>query len=221
MKILKCYGAKEVLDGIIKTNLPKLENYRFLGKCNDFQIEFPDISDEKFEDVSELLDDYIYNDTDISLAETLSEFLKSNGIFLATAESCTGGMLASSLVDVEGASSFFYEGLVTYSNVAKMERLGVRRSTLEKFGAVSEETAMEMANGLLGDVAKLAIAITGIAGPTGGTLEKPVGLVYIAIATENSCEVKKNIFEGNRRNIRTTAKNAALFYAYKHVLKYY
>lgn len=220
-RILKCYGSREVLDGIIKANMPGLEGYSLSGKWNDMMFEFDGISDKDYDEVCEWLDEYIYNDADISLAETLCGFLSLNEITLATAESCTGGMLASNLVDVEGASTVFYEGLVTYSNEAKIKRLGVGAETIKRFGAVSEETALEMANGLLSEKVNLGISITGIAGPGGGTAEKPCGLVYIAIAGENSCEVIKNVFSGNRRMVRTCAKNAALFYAYRHVLKYY
>lgn len=220
-RILKCYGEREALEEIIKTAMPSLSGYRTFGKCYDTMIEFSDIDDFDYDEVLDLLDEYIYNDSDISLAQTLFDFLKVNNIITATAESCTGGSVASSIVSIEGASSIFYEGLVTYSNESKMKRLGVSEITLKKFGAVSQETAMEMANGLLSDKVSLGISVTGIAGPGGGSEEKPCGLVYIGIAGESSCEVIQNNFGGNRRNVRTCATNAALFYAYRHVLKYY
>lgn len=219
-RILKCYGSAETLEGLIKGNIPSLDGYKFFGKCNDTMIVFDDISDDDYDDVSELLDEYVYNDSDVSLSQTLTDFLLKNGIVTATAESCTGGMVASAIIDNSGVSDIFYEGVVTYSNESKTKRLGVQVSTLENYGAVSEETAMEMAMGLLDGKVKLGISVTGVAGPTGSE-EKPVGLVFIGIAGENSCEVVKNLFDGNRRNIRTCAKNAALFYAYRHVLRYY
>lgn len=127
---------------------------------------------------------------------------------ISVAESCSGGLLAASLIDVPGASEVFMEGVVTYSNEAKMERLGVKKETLEKYGAVSEETAREMVCGLKTDV---AISVTGIAGPAGGTPEKPVGLVYMGIRVGDEVVVERKIFNGPRRKIRERAVLHSLF----------
>ncbi len=127
---------------------------------------------------------------------------------LSVAESCTGGLLADSFVNVSGASEVFMEGVVTYSNEAKMERLGVKKETLEKFGAVSPETAREMVLGLKTDA---GISVTGIAGPGGGTPEKPVGLVYMGIRNGNEISVEKKIFKGSRRKVRQRAVLHSLF----------
>ena len=127
---------------------------------------------------------------------------------ISVAESCSGGLLASSFIDVPGASEVFMEGLVTYSNEAKMERLGVKKETLEKYGAVSAETAKEMVCGLKTDV---GISVTGIAGPGGGTEEKPVGLVYMGIRNGKEIQIEKKIFKGSRRKIRERAVLHSLF----------
>lgn len=127
---------------------------------------------------------------------------------ISVAESCSGGLLASSFIDVPGASEVFMEGLVTYSNEAKMERLGVKKETLEKYGAVSAETAKEMVCGLKTDV---GISVTGIAGPGGGTEEKPVGLVYMGIKVDDEIFIEKKIFSGPRRKIRERAVLHSLF----------
>lgn len=221
-EILKCYGKKEDLETRLKLYKPELENYQFFGKHMDTTVIFDDIDEDDYDDVLEILDEFIYNDEDISLAQTLVGFLRKNDLIIATAESCTGGLVASRIIDIAGASEVFYEGLVTYSNGAKTNRLGVMSSTLEQFGAVSQETALEMANALLDGFSDIGISTTGIAGPDGGTIDKPVGLIYIGIATKNSCDVIKKIIEdGDRRYIRECATNTALFYALQHIKKYY
>jgi len=122
----------------------------------------------------------------------LGKILIERGLQISTAESCTGGLLSSRLTDVSGASAYTRANFVTYSNEAKKEILGVSEETLERFGAVSEECAHEMAFGLAKKTGcDLAICTTGIAGPTGGTPEKPVGLVYISVAYKGEIVVKK------------------------------
>ncbi len=130
---------------------------------------------------------------------------------LATAESCTGGMIAAAITDVPGASAIFGYGMVTYSNGAKTAILGVRKETLEKFGAVSEETAFEMAQGLQRvSGAEVSVSVTGIAGPGGGSEQKPVGLVYMGLAKGEDVFVKKNLFSGSRDEIRCQTVTTAL-----------
>jgi nicotinamide-nucleotide amidase len=114
-------------------------------------------------------------------SENLSQYLLKSNALIATAESCTGGWLAQCITSIAGSSAWFDRGFITYSNQAKMDMLGVKAETLAQFGAVSAEVAMQMTAGALQySVADYAIAITGIAGPTGGSLEKPIGSVYIA-----------------------------------------
>ena len=142
-----------------------------------------------------------------TLAIELGAVLKERNLMLALAESCTGGMVAQSITSVAGSSAWFDRGFVTYSNVSKIEMLGVRAETLEKFGAVSEETALEMAIGCLKHShAQLSGSITGIAGPDGGTVDKPVGTVCFAWAGEKlllSTTTKR--FFGNREEVRQQA----------------
>ncbi len=132
------------------------------------------------------------------LKEVATHLLNKN-ITIATAESCTGGLLAHYLTSISGSSIYFIQGIVSYSNQAKESLLGVSKKTLETHGAVSEQTAHEMAVGIRTNAATdIGISTTGIAGPTGGTAEKPVGLVYIGLASQNTMKVKQCIFTGNR-----------------------
>lgn len=147
----------------------------------------------------------------MTLEESVVELLSKNDLTIATAESCTGGLLCGRIINVPGASEIIKEGIVTYSNKAKRTRLGVKKSTLNKHGAVSEETAIEMVRGVLGlTKADTALAVTGIAGPDGGTDEKPVGLVYIACSVCGNIKVKKFMFKGSRAKIRESATTQAL-----------
>ena len=146
-----------------------------------------------------------------SLARRVVETLKRMHHTLATAESCTGGLLASRLTDVSGASEVFGYGWVVYANEAKVSQLGVEPRVLANHGAVSEDTARAMAAGAR-RVAKsdYALALTGVAGPNGGTPDKPVGTVFIALATPEEVQVKKYLFSGEREEIKRRASDAAL-----------
>ena len=153
----------------------------------------------------------MFPDAIIDAARTLLAMAEARGVRLATAESCTGGLIAGCLTEIAGSSAVVDRGYVVYDNRAKMEMLGVRESTLARDGAVSEATAREMADGALArSGCGLAVAVTGIAGPGGGSEEKPVGLVYLALASENGVTARKFIFPGDRQFIRTLAVNAAL-----------
>lgn len=148
---------------------------------------------------------------DNNIEYTLGEILCNKNLSISTAESCTGGLIAAKLISYPGISKVFLESIVTYSNEAKMKRLKVNKNTLDKYGAVSEETAYEMAKGIV-DFAGTDIGIvsTGIAGPEGGTKEKPVGLVYIASNIKGCIKVEKHIFTGSRNEIREKASKKAL-----------
>jgi len=143
---------------------------------------------------------------------TLVSKLSQANYTVATAESCTGGLIASSIVDVPGASDCFNEGYVTYSNEAKMKNLGVSAKTLESYGAVSKQTAIEMAKGVRSTAsADFGVSSTGIAGPGGGSPTKPVGLVYIACAYgDDKCQVKELHLSGDRSQVRQAAANEAI-----------
>lgn len=146
-----------------------------------------------------------------SLVEEVSLLLLDRNMRLVTAESCTGGMIAAAMTDRAGSSALFERGFVTYSNESKIEELGVQSATIETHGAVSEQTAREMAQGALRNShADIALSVTGIAGPGGGSAEKPVGLVYIGLALPNrEPVVQKNIFDGSRMEIRQQTMIAA------------
>ena len=151
------------------------------------------------------------------LIEQLSVLLRERGLKLATAESCTGGMIGAALTDLAGSSDIFERGFITYSNEAKHELLGVHEKTLRDHGAVSAETAAEMAHGALSHSrADIAVAVTGIAGPGGGNAEKPVGTVFIGWGLRGQPVVTaKHLFDGDRASVRLQTVEAALH----HVLK--
>lgn len=137
------------------------------------------------------------------LEEHLVRLLKEKNMTVSTAESCTGGLIAGAIINAAGASDVLNEGYITYSNEAKERLVGVNRETLEKFGAVSEETAREMALGAAKAAgSSVGLSSTGIAGPGGGTKEKPVGLIYIGCSINGEVKVKKLQFHGNRMENR-------------------
>ena len=150
-----------------------------------------------------------------SLAERVGEKLRSGGLRLATAESCTGGWVAKACTDVAGSSQWFECGFVTYSNAAKVRDIGVSERTLADHGAVSEAIVREMAAGALRvSAADVAVAISGIAGPDGGTPTKPVGTVWIGLATRRGADVgvtaEKQLFGGDRELVRRRSVERAL-----------
>ena len=156
----------------------------------------------------------------MSIAEEVVALLKERGFTITCAESCTGGLVCAGLVNVAGASEVLKSSLVTYAEEAKKELLGVQESTLERFGVVSEETAYEMAKGAACFAkADVALSVTGIAGPGGGTSEKPVGLVCIGCYVKGGVEVKSYIFRGDRLQIREQSVQKALELAKKCILK--
>lgn len=148
---------------------------------------------------------------DNQLLNKVSERLKTLNLSIATAESCTGGLLAHSLTNISGSSEYFDRGIISYSNQAKQELLNVAEKTLQEHGAVSKQTAKAMAIGIRErSNVDIGISTTGIAGPTGGTKEKPVGLVYIGIADSKHVNVNKFLFSGNRVQNKESTCNAAL-----------
>jgi len=153
----------------------------------------------------------VYGTEEQTLAEVVGEKLARQKMTIAVAESCTGGTLAKLLTDIPGASRYFTHGWVTYSNTAKTTELGIPADLIEKYGAVSEQVAQAMAQGARKKAqTDFAIGITGIAGPAGGTEQKPVGLVYISVDSDNGCDTKRCPFSGDRRFIRLRAAHTAL-----------
>jgi nicotinamide-nucleotide amidase len=146
-----------------------------------------------------------------ALAAAVLAACRAKGWRLATAESCTGGLVAAALTAIAGSSDVVDRGFVTYSNEAKMELLGVPEATLAAVGAVSAEAALAMAAGAVNRAGvDLAVSVTGIAGPGGGSTEKPVGLIYLAVATKESCRSERHSFPGDRGGVRRAAMIRAL-----------
>lgn len=141
----------------------------------------------------------------------VAALLEQKKIHVTTAESCTGGLIAGTLVNVPGISAWFEEGYVTYSNAAKEKLLHVPHEILETYGAVSEQTAEAMARGAAqASAVEAAVSVTGIAGPDGGTLQKPVGLVYMGCYCKGALQVQRHVFSGDRLEIRLQSVQAAL-----------
>lgn len=159
---------------------------------------------------------------DVTLEKAVVDLLLANDLTISTVESCTGGMLAARLINVSGVSEVFKTGYITYSNKSKRKIIGVKKAMLQKYGAVSPEVAKEMAKGgALFAKADVAVGITGIAGPEGGSEEKPVGLVYIACSVCGRVSVKECHFSGSRAKIRESSVAAALSLLRESILAYY
>lgn len=155
-----------------------------------------------------------------TLEKAVVDLLTAKGLTLTCAESCTGGLLSGRIINVPGVSDVYKAGFVTYSDKAKHKLLGVKKSTLKQYGAVSPETAREMAKGAARAAhADAAVSVTGIAGPDGGTGDKPVGLVYIGCYVMGKVTVKKYQFSGNRNKVRESTVAAALTLLRKCVME--
>lgn len=174
----------------------------------------------KFEQVKSMVynifEQEVYSATEGSLEEIAGRLLKMNNRTLAVGESLTGGEICSRLTSVAGISANFYEGIVCYNRASKMDRLSVPRAVLADYGAVSRETAYAMVKGLCKRPVDIALATTGLAGPTGDE-GKPVGLVYIAVGGGDFITVFEKHFEGTRNEIRKATTNVALFYLVRYL----
>jgi len=181
---------------------------KLLKKIKTINENFINLGFDLEEDLIELVTQR--EDIKDRIENTIYECLNSGEkpLTISTAESCTGGMIASKLIEVPGISENFIEGIVSYSNEAKIKRLKVKKETLEKYGAVSEEVAREMLAGLKTDI---GISTTGIAGPDGGTKDKPVGLVYIGIKVKDEVKIFRRELKGDRNKIRQRAMMHALY----------
>lgn len=222
-KILRIIGvgesaAAELIGDLIDNENPTVAPYakegemifRITARAESEEVANKLIAPVEAE-IRSILGDNIYGEGETTLEDVLGSILVGKGLTIATAESCTGGMVAARLINYPGISASILEGAVTYSNEAKIRRLGVKEETLNGFGAVSEETAIEMAKGIASTSgADIGIATTGIAGPGGGTEEKPVGLVYIAVYYNNEVEVRKLNLSGNRQRVRERAATAVI-----------
>ncbi len=224
MRKLKCIGAgesdiAELLGSLCQRDRNPLINctakYGVITLCITATAEDKDKAqqmaekDEKL--LTELLGELVYGTGEQTLAEVVGEKLAQQKKTIAVAESCTGGTLAKLLTDTPGASRYFTYGWVTYSDIAKTSELGIEADLIGKYGAVSGWAAEAMARGAQRRAGTdFAIGITGIAGPTGGSEQKPVGLVYISVDSTNGCETKRFIISGDRESIRLRAAQTAL-----------
>ena len=185
-------------------------HFRVTARAADEEVAWrliQPVSDE----IRRLLGDYVYGEDETTLEAAVIGILRERGMTIACAESCTGGMLTARLVNCPGASAVLLEGAVTYSNDAKVKRLGVKAETLAQYGAVSRETAAEMAQGIaLTAGADVGVGITGVAGPDGGTDEKPVGMVFIAVCARGVVHMEALRVVGDRERVRTRATVTAL-----------
>lgn len=201
--------AEEISDLIAMTN-PTVATYAKTGEVH-IRVTASAANDDEakalvkpvVKKLKAMYPDNVYStNADETLERAVVELLSKNGLSITAAESCTGGLVCGKIVNVAGASEVFRGGYITYSNKQKRNVIGVKKSTLEKYGAVSEQVAAEMAKGVL-EVSKadVAISTTGIAGPGGGTPEKPVGLVYIGCAVKNKVYVEKFNFSDSRNKV--------------------
>lgn len=217
-RVFKVVGlAESIVEEKVAPALADLKDVE-LGYCAKMgEVEVRILSglkssaDEAEKRVRAALGDYIFGTDDDRLEDVVVKMLTTARKTIAVAESCTGGIIANRLTNVSGASEVFLEGCVTYSNESKTRLLGVREETLKQFGAVSEEVAREMADGVrTRSGADFGVSTTGIAGPTGGTPDKPVGLVFIGFATPQRAEVKRYMLLFDRETFKFFASQYAL-----------
>ncbi|MCD8285878.1 MAG: CinA family protein [Clostridia bacterium] len=227
---LRCVGVPDdILSQAIAEARASCPEQRLMisGRHADLRIEIVTPSslpssarEDTFRLLLQKLSDYVYAMEDVELNARVVQLLKLRKMHISVAESFTGGGICKKLVEIPGVSEVFDEGLNTYSNRAKMARLGVDRATLNSYGAVSRETAEEMCLGLLNTHAcDVAVSTTGIAGPSSDDTNKPVGLMYIGCGTQDRLDVIEYRLKGSREDITATAINLALFQIYKAIKK--
>ncbi len=233
-RVLKTTGLTESeIEEFIFDLYPKTPDIRIttLAYPGQIEIHLKALSSKNKDEAERLLDrlqesvltrlqDSVFSTEGKELEEVVGTLLRAHNKTLAAAESCTGGLLGSRITDVSGSSDYFLMGVVAYSNQAKNQILGVPMDLIEKHGAVSGEVAQAMASGIRNRAqADLGLGISGIAGPTGGTPDKPVGLVYVALDSEEGTEMTKNLFLGNREAVKFQSSQKALDMVRHHLLK--
>jgi nicotinamide-nucleotide amidase len=232
IRVLKLFGLPEAEAGTRLGGLTGADSPVTVA----FQVDFPEIRiklraegdderlvvrllDETCLKAREKLQGYIFAENDETMDSVVATLLRTKGLTLSLAESCTGGLLAKRITDIPGSSAYFLEGAVTYSNAAKIRILGVSPRLLEEKGAVSSEVAMAMASGMRKvSGSDIALAVTGIAGPDGGAPGKPVGTVFLALSTNSGCQTREYRFFGSRKEIRTITSFTALDLLRRHLL---
>lgn len=231
-KVLRVVGVGEslaaemignLIDNINPTVAPYAKNsemvFRITAKANS-EIEANKLIEPVENEIRNILGDNIYGEGEVTLEDVIGEMLVNRGLTISTAESCTGGMVSSRLINYPGISQSLLEGVVTYSNEAKMNRINVKKEILEKFGAVSHEVASQMAEGVAKTSgADIGISTTGVAGPGGGTAEKPVGRVYVGLYYKGKITTKELNLVGDRQKIRSKATINVLDMLRRELLK--
>ncbi len=198
--------------------LEEIEGYRCIRWVGGLDVILE--SQEELERFLEKYGEFVYALGREEMEEVVGRLLKERGLKLATAESCTGGLLSARIVNVPGSSAYFVGGFVVYANELKTRLLSVEEEAIKRYGAVSEEVCRQMAVGALEETdADISLAITGIAGPGGATPDKPVGLTYIGIATDREVIVKRFLFNGTRNENRFLATQWALEMLRRYLLK--
>jgi nicotinamide-nucleotide amidase len=223
-RVLRIYGLgestveetiKDLLINQTNPTIAPLASYgevtlRLTAKCERWEDPLEIIKPVE-DEIRKRLGHAVYGVDNQRLETVVAGLLKEKGLTLAVAESCTGGLISNMITNIPGISQNFLEGCITYSNDAKIKRLGVSKDTLKRYGAVSRETAREMVMGIVETTgANLGLAVTGIAGPGGGSEHKPVGLVYIGIAANSQVEVKQYQMQGDRKRIKHSTAILAL-----------
>jgi nicotinamide-nucleotide amidase len=217
----KIYGLTESkLDSLVKPlALSVHERLSFRAHFPDLTLRLTSVGGDQekqafakhSEEIRRILGQHVYAEGDVTMEECVGRLLLERKLTLALAESCTGGLISRRITRIAGSSAYYLGGAVTYANQAKVNFLGVDPITLEKHGAVSEQTALEMSRGIRERTgASIALSVTGIAGPSGGSLEKPVGMVWMSIALANRHEARVFQFHGDRDRIILGASQAAL-----------
>jgi len=234
-KTIKLIGMNEVeirtsISDLIDNEDVKIEikpfdakTYIILSADADTEEAAKDLIKPVSKEIKRRFGKYIYSTKEkITLEMSVVNLLEKNELTISTAESCTGGLLAGRLINVPGVSDVYKEGFITYTNKAKRKTLGVNKSTLKKYGAVSEQTAKEMAVGAaLAADTDISISVTGIAGPDGGTNEKPVGLVYVGVCIKDIVHVEEFRFSGDRASVREQTVISALGLLRKCILEHF
>ncbi len=218
VKILRTTGIFEIriLERLENELGEKVSSIAFYPSYDGVDLRFVgEGNDEIYEVCKRAIEGFVYAEEEKDLSEVVGELLRKTKSTLATAESCTGGMLASRIVDISGSSDYFLGSVVGYANETKTKLLRVKEESLKRFGAVSAQVASEMATGVRDIIGSTyALSTTGIAGPTGGTRTKPIGLVYIGLAHPDGVYVREYNFKGTREAVRRRTTQAALFILY-------
>ena len=231
-KILKIFGLSEAeVDDALKESITPASGVEIA-----FSVDFPEVHVKLRAaggtprvvgealgaaggTVREKLRDHVFGEDGETIDSVVAELFRRKGVTLSLAESCTGGLVAKRITDVPGSSGYFIEGAVTYADAAKIRTLGISPRLLEEHGAVSSAAAIAMGRGMRQlSGSDIALAITGIAGPAGGSEEKPVGTVFLALATRAGCRAREYRFSGSRNEIRTITAFTAMDWLRRHLM---